>query len=242
MNKPNSKTPPRKLARIAGVLYLVIFIVYPLASFVGKAGIVVSGDAMATVNNITKSETLFRLGIAGEAVIFLVEIIIAGIFYQLLKPVNTAISLASAISRAAEAIVQAVNLLPSIMALILISGAGYLTVFTPGQLNALSMLFMEAFDYMIIVWGFFFGLHLLLLGWLVYKSSYFPRILGMLLMVGSLGYLLQSFGMFLAPQLDTLLANIVLILATPAELAFALYLLIKGVKNEEQTESPVMSS
>jgi hypothetical protein len=223
----------RKKARIAGVLYLIIFIIYPLSAFIGKASIVVEGDAAATVNNIMASESMFRIGIAGEAIIFLVEIILAGILYELLKPVDTAISLAAAFSRLAEAIVQAVNLLPSILAILLVSGAGYLTVFEPDQLNALLLLFLDSFDYMIIVWGFFFGLHLLLLGYLVYKSDLFPGILGILLVFGGVGYLLQSFGAFVVPPFDALLANVVLILAFPSELAFTLYLLIKGVRAEK---------
>ena len=221
------------MARIAGVLYLVIFIVYPLSAFIGKSSIIVAGDPSATVQNIQASQTMFRIGIAGEALIFLVEIIMAGILYELLKPVNTAISLAAAFSRLAEAVIQAVNLLPSILVLILVSGAGYLSEFDSGQTNALVSLFMESFNYMIIVWGFFFGLHLVLLGYLVNKSNYFPGILGVLLIFGGVGYLLQSFGAFVVPQFDTLLANVVLVLAVPSELAFTLYLLVKGIKKPE---------
>jgi hypothetical protein len=231
----NQTTEPsiRKNARIAGVLYLLIFIVYPLSAFIGKAGIVVSGDAAATVANIAASENLFRLGIAGEVVIFLVEIIMAGILYELLKPVNPAMSFAMALSRVAEAIIQAVNLLPSILALILVSGVSYLTVFEADQLQALVLLFLGGFDYLILVWGFPFGLHLLLLGYLVYKSDLFPRVLGILLVLGGIGYLLQSFGTFLVPQLDQIMETVVLILAVPGELAFSLYLLIKGVKTQK---------
>ncbi|MBG0783506.1 MAG: DUF4386 domain-containing protein [Anaerolineaceae bacterium] len=225
----NNKTK----ARIAGILYLVIFIVYPLASFLGKSMIVVPGDAQATATNLLENGVLFRIGIAGEAIIFLVELILAGIFYELLKPVNTALSLASAFSRVVEAIIQAVNLLPSILALLLVSGGAYLTVFGPEQLNALLLLFMDSFNFMIIVWGFFFGFHLILMGYLVAKSDLFPKILGILLILGGAGYLLQSFGTFLVPQFESLLATIVLVLATPSELAFTLYLLIKGVRDQK---------
>ncbi len=140
---------------------------------------------------------------------------------------NPALSLAAAFSRLAEAIIQAVNLLPSILALILVSGAGYLTIFDSSQLNALVRLFLDAFEYLIIVWGFFFGFHLLLLGYLVYKSDRFPQFLGVMLVLASLGYLFQSFGAFLTPRFDELLATVVLVLAVPGELAFTLYLLIK---------------
>jgi hypothetical protein len=225
----------QKKAGIAGILYLIIFIVYPLSSFLGKASIIVPGDAIASANNILENESLFRIGIAGEAIIFLVELILAGIFYELLKPVSTALSLTSAFARVAEAIVQAVNLLPSILALLLVSGGSYLTVFNPEQLNGLMLLFMDSFNFMIIAWGFFFGFHLLLLGYLVAKSDLFPRILGILLIFGGAGYLLQSFGTFLVPQYETILANIVLVLAVPSELAFTLFLLIKGINGPKKT-------
>lgn len=230
---------PKKIARFAGVLYLIIFIASPLAFIVGKGGLLVPGDATATAENIMASESLFRIGIASETVVFLVEIIMAAIFYVLLKPVSPMLSLAAAFSRLAEAVVQAVNLLPSILVFLLVSGSGYLTVFEPEQRDALVMLSLNLYDYMTLVWGFFFGLHLLLLGYLVYKSAYFPPILGVLLALASLGYILQSYGAFLVPQYDAVLDTVVLVLAVPGELAFTLWLLIKGVKEQQTTVSRV---
>lgn len=230
---------PKKIARFAGVLYLIIFIASPLAFIVGKGGLLVPGDATATAENIMASESLFRIGIASETVVFLVEIIMAAIFYVLLKPVSPMLSLAAAFSRLAEAVVQAVNLLPSILVFLLVSGSGYLTVFEPEQRDALVMLSLNLYDYMTLVWGFFFGLHLLLLGYLVYKSAYFPPILGVLLALASLGYILQSYGAFLVPQYDAILDTVVLVLAVPGELAFTLWLLIKGVKEQQTTVSRV---
>lgn len=230
---------PKKIARFAGVLYLIIFIASPLAFIVGKGGLLVPGDATATAENIMTSESLFRIGIASETVVFLVEIIMAAIFYVLLKPVSPMLSLAAAFSRLAEAVVQAVNLLPSILVFLLVSGSGYLTVFEPEQRDALVMLSLNLYDYMTLVWGFFFGLHLLLLGYLVYKSAYFPPILGVLLALASLGYILQSYGAFLVPQYDAILDTVVLVLAVPGELAFTLWLLIKGVKEQQTTASRV---
>ena len=219
----------KKSARAAGVLYLVIFIISPVAILVSKSGLLVPGDADATVNSIMASSTLYRLGIIAETVIFLVEIVMAAILYELLKPVNKTLSLAAAFARLAEAIVQAVNLLPSVIVLMLVSGASYLTVFDTSQLNALVLLFANAYEYLVLVWGFLFGLHLLLLGYLVYKADYFPRFLGILLMVASAGYLLQSYGAFLIPQYQSLLDTIVMVVAIPGELAFTIYLLWKGI-------------
>lgn len=226
----------KKLARLAGVLYLIIFIVFPLSTMLGSSSVLMSGDAAAGVDNILSSESRFRIGMAGEAVIFLVEILVASILYVLLKPVSPAISLASALSRLAEAVVQAANLLLSSLVLVLAGGAGFLSAFDPEQLSALAMLFRGAYDYGVLIWGFFFGFHLLLLGYLVYKSGYFPRLVGVLLVLGGVGYLLESFGGFVIPQYSELLSTIVLILAVPSELVFSIWLLWKGIDSERFEE------
>jgi hypothetical protein len=103
------------------------------------------------------------------------------------------------------------------------------------------MLFMDSFSAMIFVWGFFFGFHLLLLGYLVYQSGFFPQIIGILLMLAGVGYLIQSFGMFVWPDLAGLYETIVMITAIPGELVFALYLLIKGLK-VDKWEKPGIES
>jgi hypothetical protein len=223
----------KKTARVAGILYLIIFIAGPFAFFLGRTSVVVPGDATATVDNIMASESVFRIGMVAESVIFLVEIVLAAILYELLKPVSQTLSLAAAFSRLAEAVVQAVNLLTGLPALLLLGGAGYLTVFEPAQLDALVLLFLDANAFVILVWGLIFGFHLLLLGYLVYKSGFWPRVLGILLLLAALGYLAQSYGHILAPQYDDLLATVVGVLSVPGELAFTLWLLIKGIDVEQ---------
>jgi hypothetical protein len=231
----------KKTARIAGVLYLIIFFASPLAFMIGKGSILVPGDAAATANNLMASESLFRAGIAAETIVFIVETILAAILFVLLKPVSQSLSLAAAFARLGEAIVQAVNLLPSILAFLLLSGGSYLTVFGPEQLDALVLLSLNAFEYMILVWGFFFGLHLLLLGYLVYKSGYFPWLFGALLVLSSFGYLIESYGKFMAPQHAELFSTIVLVLGVLGELPFTIYLLWKGI-NVEKYEERVSAS
>jgi hypothetical protein len=179
------------------------------------------------------SESVFRIGMVAESVVFFAEILLAAFLYALLKPVSEPLSLAAAFSRLAEAVVQAVNLLTSIPALLLLAGAGYLTVFEPDQLNALVLLFLDANEFGILVWGLLFGFHLLLLGYLVYKSGFWPRILGILLLLASLGYLAQSYGHILAPQYDDLLSTIVVVVTIPV---------IKGVNVERWEERALESA
>lgn len=222
----------KRLARVAGVLYLAIFIIYPLSTMV-RSMLVVSGDAAATAHNITQSGSLFRWGMAGEATIFLIEIVLAAVLYALFRPVSRSISLGASLARVAEGVVMAAgNLFTSILTLVAVGGAGYLAVFSAEQQDALALFFQEANDYVVLSWGFFFALSLLLTGWLVYRSGFIPKIPGVLLMLAGIGYFAQSYGTFVAPGLTDVLSTVVLVLAVPGELVFALWLLIKGVDED----------
>lgn len=233
------KKSVKRTARIAGVLYLIIFVVAPFPFLLSRGSIVVAGDAAATARNIMASGSVFRLGMVAESVVFLVELVLAAILYVLLRPVSRPLSLAAAFARVGEAVVQAVNLLTSILVLLLLGGTGYLAVFEPEQLSALAMLFLDANGFVILVWGLLFGFHLLLLGYLVYRSGFWPRFLGILLLVASLGYFAQSYAHFLAPQYDSILSVLVVVLAVPGELAFTIWLLWKGVNVERWEERAV---
>jgi Domain of unknown function (DUF4386) len=223
----------KKIARITGILYLAIFVIYPLATSV-RSMLIVPGDAATTAQNVAANETLFRWGMAGESTIFLIEIVLAALLYILLRPVSRSLSMAAALARASEGVVMAAtNLFTSILTLALVGGAGYLAAFEAEQQNALALLFQSANDYVILIWGLFFALHLGLLGWLVYRSGFFPKIAGVLLALAGLGYFAQSFGIMVAPGLSDVLSTVVLVLAVPGELVFTLWLLIKGVDEEK---------
>jgi hypothetical protein len=230
---PTERPPLRRWTRIAGSLYLVIFVVYPLSTLV-RSSLVVPGDAAATADNIRTQETLFRWGMAGEATIVLVEIVLAAVLYALLRPVSRTMSLAAALARVAEAVVMAAGcLVASVFTLLVVSEPGYLAAFDTDQRDALALFFQEANDDIVLVWGFFFALSLVLTGWLVHRSGFLPRLVGILLALAGVGYFVQSFGAFLAPGLTDTWALIVLVLAIPGELVFALWLLIKGVDEDK---------
>jgi hypothetical protein len=180
------------------------------------------------------SEGLFRLGIVSDSLVFLIEIVVVVMLYVLLKPVSKTLSLVAAFSRLAMTVVQGINLLNHLIPLLLLSGAGYLTVFEPDQLHALVSLFLDAFVYGSHIWGLFFALHLFFLGYLVYRSGYIPRILGVLLVVSSLCYLVQSFGNILFPKYEEILALVGWF--SSIEVAFPLWLVIKGVKDQPRDD------
>jgi hypothetical protein len=223
----------RRLTLWAGALYLAIFVVYPLSTVV-RSMLVAPADAAATAQNIAENERLFRWGMAGEATVFLIEIVLAAVLYTLLRPVSRSISLGASLARVAEGVVMAAgNLVTSILTLVAVGGAGYLAVFSAEQRNALALFFQDANEYVVLTWGFFFALSLVLTGWLVYRSGFLPRLPGVLLILAGVGYFAQSYGTFVAPGLTDLLSTVVLVLAIPGELAFALWLLIKGVDEEK---------
>ena len=236
MTTRTSETSLRVYARIVGALYLLIFFVGPFAFFMGRTSVVVPGDPTATINNLMASETMFRLGMVAETVIVLVEIVVSALLYVLFRAVSRPLSLAAALARFAQAVLQAVNLFTAVPALLLLGGVGYMTVFEPDQLNALVLLFLDANAFVIIIWGVLFGFHLLLLGYLVYRSHFMPSILGILLIIGGIGYLAQSYGHLLVPQYDELLSTVVIVLSIPGELAFTVWLLWKGVNVEQWEE------
>lgn len=232
---------PQTMARLAGFLYLLIAVCGGFSFGYARTTLIVPGDATATVSTIMASEGLFRLAITGDAVVFLSEIVLIAILYTLLKPVSNTLSLAAAYARLAMAVMQGMNLLNYCVVLLLVSGAGYLTVFEPDQLHALVLLFLNAYEYVALIWGMFFALHLLVLGYLVYKSGYFPRILGIMLVVASFGYFIDSFGTVLLPQYEELYASIVVLTAIVGELPLAFWLLVKGV-NVEQWKKRALES
>jgi hypothetical protein len=222
----------RRLTKAAGVLYLTIFVVYPASTLV-RSSLVVPGDAAATAANIRDNEALFRWGMAGELSIVLVEVVLAAILYTMLRPVSRSMSLAASLARVAEAVVMATGcVLTSILSLVAVSGGGYLDAFGQEQRDALALFFQEANDYVVLVWGLFFALSLVLTGWLVHRSGFLPRFAGILLGLAGLGYLVQSFGTILAPALTDTWALVVLVLAIPGELVFAVWLLAKGVNED----------
>lgn len=227
-----SGTSIRRLALFAGLLYLAIFVLYPVSTLVGEATIVVSGDAAATAENLVANEGLFRWGLAGQAVVILIELVLAAVLYVMFRPVSRPVSLAAAFGRMSEGVVMSVKLLTGILALFAVSGAGALAAFDREQLDGLGMLFLDANGFMDLVWGLFFALHLALLGWLVYKSGFFPKVLGILLVLAGVGYFAETFGVIIAPDLAGTLETVVVVLAVPGELVFALWLVIKRIDED----------
>jgi len=215
---------PNKTARIAGLLYLTMV---PLGFFgmYGHSNLIVPGDAATTINNIIASGSLYRLSIMSALVVQIVNILLVLVLYKLLKPVNKNHALLMVIFFLVSAPITMLNELNQFAALQLLSGANYLTVFKIDQLHAQVMLFLNLHEHGVHISSMFWGLWLFPMGYLVFKSGFLPRILGILLMIGFLGYLVDSFRFFFFPSFEP-----IVLYTFWGELLLPLWLLIKGVK------------
>lgn len=229
----------QKTAKITGLLILLMAFIAPFSMIYVPATLLVPGDAATTANSVLASESLFRLAMVSDAVVFLIEIGLCALLYVLLKPVSQTLSLVATFARLAMTVIQGVNLLNHFVVLLLVSGTGYLTVFAPEQVQALILLFLNAHEAVVLIWGLAFALHLLVSGYLVYQSGYLPRIIGGLLIIAGLCYFTQSFGNMLLPQYKEIFASIGLL--SIVEIALPLWLLRKGV-NVEQWHKRVLET
>lgn len=229
--------PLNKIAKIAAGGYLVIFISGIFANFFVLESLVVPGDAIATTNNIINSESQFRVGIVSFIIMVIFDVVLTWALYVLFKPVNKNVSLLAAWLRLVNATIFGIALFNLFGVLQLISGADYLLVFDAGQLQAQVMLFISAFNNTWLVGLVFFGIHLFFLGYLIIKSRYVPKVIGLLLIVASFGYLIDSFANFLLPNYADYKDLFMLIVIVPGvigELSLTIWLLVKGVEEPPQ--------
>jgi hypothetical protein len=145
-------TSPLVYARVAGGLLLLLVVLAPFSQLYVPSTLIVPEDATATADNFRASGWVFPLGIVSDSLIFLIEIVLSVLLYVLLRPVSRTLSLVAAFARLAMAVIQGINLLPYFIALLLLSGAGYLTAFQPDQLDALALLFLNAHQAAVYIW------------------------------------------------------------------------------------------
>ena len=235
MTTRTAETSPLVRARIAGFLYLMVNLPAPFALIYLPSRLIARGDAAATANNIMASESLFRLGIVGLLFNAIANIFLVLALYQLLKVVNKNMASLMVIFSLAAVPIAMLNELNNLAVLLLLSGADYLKVFTTEQLQALVYLFLRLHSQGLNIAQIFWGLWLFPMGYLVFKSGFLPRILGVLLMIGCFGYVIQSFAAFLGYNVS------IIFFTSWGELLFLLWLLIKGV-NVEQWEKHAAES
>lgn len=224
-------------ARVAGFLYLLANIPAPFALLYLPSLLIVRGDAAATARNIMASESLFRLGIAATFFNQIVILFVVLALFQLLKVVNKSMAVLMVMFVLAAVPIGMLNELTHFAVLVILGGGDTLKAFTAPQLQALAMLFLSLHRDGINMAQIFWGLWLFPMGYLVFNLGFMPRIIGVTLMIGCFGYVIQSLADLLLPNLNV---NIIFYTSW-GELLFVLWLLIKGV-NVEQWEKRALES
>ena len=223
---------PRHLARIAGGLYLIIIVGGFFAIGYVPAALVVPGDAAATAHNILAHELLYRFGLVAHIIVLPCNIPLALIFYDLFKVVNRRLALLVVFFTLVGTAVEGANLLNQFAPLMLLGSGHYLSVFTPEQLQALAYMPLDPQAMSYNIQQIFYAGYLLVAGYLVFRSTFLPRIVGVLLAIGALCYLTYSFADFLAPGFAAHLVPYIQLPSGVGELSLCLWLLVMGVNAE----------
>jgi hypothetical protein len=223
-------TSTRNPGRVAGLWYLLLSVFAPLRLIYIPGKLFVDGNAAATARNIAAHESLFRFGIVGDLVCAVTLIFLVLAFYRLFKAVDQDLAVLVVIfGGVMPAVIYLVNAVSDAGALMVVRGASYLSVFDKPQRDAIAMLLLDLHDHQNTAAEILWGVWLLPLAVLVYRSRFLPRFLGVWLAINGFAYVMMSFTGELLPQYQ----DKVISLSTPArfgELALMLWLVIKGAK------------
>ena len=225
----------RLWARAAGVFYLITIVMGVFAEVFVRGKLVVRDDAAATAANILANEPLYRLGLAADLVMIESYVAVTLLFYELFKPVGRSLSLLAAFFSLVGIAVLAANSLNHLAPLVFLGNAPYLSAFETSQLQALALTSLRMHGRGYSIAGVFFGIYCALIGYLVFRSGFLPRILGVLMAIGGLSYLTDSFAGFLSPGLAARLPD-VMVLGGVAELSLCLWLMVVGVNASKWKE------
>ena len=223
----NSK---RLQARLAGFMYLTVAVIGAIGIIYIPSQFIVNGNAAETASNILSSAPLFRLGIVVYLLCQVSYAFLVVTLYRLLKGIDRNLALLMLVFVVAAISIAFLNILNQFAALVFLSGADYLLVFEPDQMNSLVQVFLRLFECGIYIVEIFSGLWLLPFGLLVIKSGFIPRILGILLIIACIGYLLDSLIFILLPEGVEIVTTYITIPSAIGEISIILWLIIKGVR------------
>jgi hypothetical protein len=226
---------PQLYARIAGGLYLIVIVGGIFAELFVRGRLVIHGDAGATAHNIQAHELLYRLGFVVEVFYCTCNIPLALIFYKLFKVVNKNVALMLLFLDLVTNTIESVFLLAHFAPLIFLGDWSYLSAFTPEQLQAAAYISLQLFEHGFAICLVFFGFDCFAMSYLIVHSKFLPRLIGVLLAIEGLGYLVNSFSLFLAPALQARIFPY-FVATGIAEVALSLWLLVMGVNVERWKE------
>jgi hypothetical protein len=231
-----SDTSPRRLARMAGGLYLINILGGAFAIGFVRATLVASGDAATTAHNIQAHELLYRLGLAAHLVVTVTNVALAVIFYELFKVVNRRLALLDACFILVATAIEASVLLVESAPLFLLGGSPYAEALPAAHLQALAYLSSDLAGIGYSIHTVFFGLDILVFAYLVLRSEFVPRAIGVLLAIDGLAYMVYSFANLLVPEFAAQLVPWIQLPALIGEGSLCLWFLVVGVDVERWTE------
>lgn len=222
------------IARLAGALYLLLIAAGFFYLKYVPSKLINWGNPAATVSNITSSETLFRFGILVGLIGYLLFLILPLVLHQLLSSVNKTHAILMVILAGISVPISFANMVNNFDVLTLIDGDTYSKVLGADKLQTQLMLHLESYSSGNMLASIFWGLWLFPLGYLVFKSGFLPKVIGLLLMMGCFGYVFNFAGhlLFAHQYSKTGIGTIITIPGSLGELSICLWLLIVGVKDK----------
>lgn len=226
---PTIETSPQWYARTGGLLYLLIIVFGAFAEGYVMNSLVVAGNAAATAHNIMAAPGLWNLSVAGNLLVPVFAVAQAWIFYLLLRPVNRQLVLLSMFFMLVSLSVESVSKLFLLAVMPILAGGSHPGAFDPLQSPALAHLALIMHDIAFNIALIFFGVGCLVDGYLIFKSGYLPKLIGLLMQLAGTCYLIACFSALLAPAFADMITPAILIPPLIGETSFCLWLLIKGV-------------
>lgn len=229
MSTHSIKTSPQLYARIGGALYLVVILFGMFSEGFVASKLLVAGDAAASARHILAAPGLWQVSVAANVLVVLCAVPLLWIEYLLLRPVSKPLVLLSVLFNLISLAVEAVSKVFLLMVMPILAGAEYHHAFGAAQLPVLAHLALRSHDIAFNIALLFFGCTCLLNGYLIFKSSYFPKALGILMQVAGGSYLVACWAALFAPALADVLLPGILLPSLIGELSVCLWLLVKGV-------------
>ena len=223
------ETSPQGYARIGGVLYLVIIVLGAFAEGFVTNKLVVPGDAATTAHNITASPVLWHLSVAGDLIVALCAVPLLWIEYLLLRPVSKHLVLLAVLFNLVSLAVETISKLFLLVVVPTLGNADYLKAFEPQQLQVLANLALKSHDIAFNIALIFFGCTCLVNGYLIFRSGYLPKLIGILMQLAGVSYLTACSAALFAPTFSDLIIPAILVPPLIGESSFCLWLLVKGV-------------
>ncbi len=229
MRNDTIRTSPQRYARLGGALYLVVIAFGAYAEGFVRDRLIVPGDLASTAHNIVGSQGMWRLAVACDLIVPVLGVAGAWVSYVLLRPVSRLLILLDVFFTLMSLAIESVSKVFLFLVLPILTSRSYADAFQPQQLEGLAGLAIRSHDITFNITLIFFGVSCILEGYLLYKSGYFPKFIGIMMQLAGVSYLVSCFAIFFVPRVASAIAPEAQLLAFIGELSYCLWLLIKGV-------------